>query len=202
MATQETKSMVSEVSICNQALGLLGQPAIVSLDQNNTQSRWMANNYQFIRDTVMEARMWSFAVDRKMSTVADLDEWEISYVHQMPVEWLMVYRVFSDVGGYGPEDWTISDPWMREGNTILAADSTVYLWGVKRIVDTGKFSMLFTQALAARIAADACIPLTENRQLQADMWNLYQAKMVEAGTVDSMQGLNQKIRSGNLTTRR
>ena len=57
MATQTTKSMVSEVSICNQALRWLGQNKIQSLDEKTASAEWMADNYPFIRDAVLEERM-------------------------------------------------------------------------------------------------------------------------------------------------
>ena len=73
MATQENRSMVSETSIANQALLWLGGTVITSLDEDSREAIWMKNNYPFIRDAVLEERMWTFATDRAISTVADLD---------------------------------------------------------------------------------------------------------------------------------
>ena len=59
---------ISEVSICNQALSWLGQETITSLDDQATTAVWMNANYDLLRDSVMEARMWTFATVRAVST--------------------------------------------------------------------------------------------------------------------------------------
>jgi hypothetical protein len=71
--------------------------------------------------------------------------------------------------------------------------------GLTRISDTSSFSSLFVQALAARIAADAAIPLTENRQLQVDMWGLYNDKLTEAAARDGQQGTSDVVTQRGLT---
>ncbi len=202
MATQQTLSMVSEVSICNQALSWLGQDPITSLDDNSKAAEWMNNNYPFLRDAVISERMWSFALARETSETADESEWGNQYKHSVPVGWLAVFRCFSNVDSNRPDLWVTSDGWSKEGNYVLSYDSIVYLWGTQRIVDTGIFSELFVQALAARMAADAAIPLTRDRKLQADMWSLYAGKLATAGVMDSMQGSHQKIKPGRLVSRR
>lgn len=195
MATQSVRSMISETSICNQALSWLGAREITSLEDPSTEAEYCRNNYPFLRDAVLEERMWTFATERATSTVADLDDWGILYKHPIPLDWMAVYRVYSDVNG------TNSD-WSREGRYILAPETTVYMWGLKRITDTGQMSTMFVEALAARLAADLAIPLTENRQLQVDMWNLYQQKLKEAAARDGMQGRNERVRDGGLITSR
>lgn len=190
-------SMVSEVSICNQALSWLGQSAISSLDDQSTTAQWMRNNYPFIRDSVLEQRMWTFATARATSETADMDEWGVQFAHPSP-DWVSVFRCYRSVG----RSPVIDQSWRLEGGVILSDYATVYLWGLKRVTDTGKFSPLFTQALAARIAADACIPLTENRQLQADLWNLYNVKLSEAAVRDGQQGSNEKVVSDTLVLAR
>ena len=202
MPTQETKSMISETSICNQALHWLGQNPIESLDDNTDKAEWMRDNYPFIRDAVTEERMWTFATVRALSVTADLDDWGLQYAHPIPITWLSVYRVYTDVSCSDPAGWITSEGWRREGSVVLSSDATVYLWGLKRVTDTGFFSSLFTQALAARIAADAAIAFTENNTLQATMWQLYQAKLADAAVRDGQQGSKERFRSSALVDAR
>lgn len=204
MATQSTRSMISETSICNQALSWLGASRITSIDDSSTYAEYCRDNYPFIRDSVLEERMWSFALDRETSIVSNKDEWDISYMHPVPQEWLQVFRVYNDISC---EPFTDSPNWRKEGRFVLAEDATVYMWGIKRVTDTGLFTNMFVQAVAARLAADLAIPITENRQLQSDMWNLYERKLSEAGTRDGQQGLQEKIgpwkrKPGNLVKTR
>ena len=199
MATQEVRSMVSETSICNQALSWLAVDPIISLEDDSPTAQWCRLNYPFIRDSVLEERMWTFATVRDSSTVADLDAWEGQYVHPMPVSWLQIFRVYRDVR----QSRLVPDEgWRMEEGNIVSRWPTVYFWGIKRVTDTGKFSSLFVQALAARIAADAAVPFTENRQLQVDMWALYGDKLREAAARDGQQGGNDFITQRTLTNAR
>jgi len=190
-----SQSNVSEVSICNQALTFLGQKPITSLSDANTTAEWMRNNYPFIRDAVLEERMWTFATARASSTTLDRDAWDTAYAHPAPLNWISVFRIYRNSG----ISTLTSIDWRLEDGNILCSESNILLWGLKRVTDTGKFSPLFVQALAARIAADACIPLTENRQLQVDMWGLYGDKLREAAARDGQQGSNDMITQSRLT---
>ena len=190
-----SQSNVSEVSICNQALTFLGQKPITSLNDANTTAEWMRNNYPFIRDAVLEERMWTFATARAASTTMDRDAWDTAYAHPAPLNWISVFRIYRNSG----ISTLTSIDWRLEDGNILCSESNILLWGLKRVTDTGKFSPLFVQALAARIAADACIPLTENRQLQVDMWGLYGDKLREAAARDGQQGSNDMITQSRLT---
>ena len=193
-----SQSNVSEVSICNQALTFLGQKPITSLNDANTTAEWMRNNYPFIRDAVLEERMWTFATARASSTTMERDAWDTAYAHPEPDNWISVFRIYRNSG----ISTLTSIDWRFEDGNILCSESNILLWGLKRVTDTGKFSPLFVQALAARIAADACIPLTENRQMQVDMWNLYKTKLAEAAAKDGMQGSNERVVSNSLVSAR
>ena len=190
-----SQSNVSEVSICNQALTFLGQKPITSLNDASTTAEWMRNNYPFIRDAVLEERMWTFATARASSTTLDRDAWDTAYAHPAPLNWISVFRIYRNSG----ISTLTSIDWRFEDGNILCSESNILLWGLKRVTDTGKFSPLFVQALAARIAADGCIPLTENRELLRDMWMLYGDKLREAAARDGQQGSNDMITQSRLT---
>ncbi len=192
--------MVSEVTICNQALGWIGANSITSLDDDSTEGRWCKENYAFLRDAVLEARVWSFASARVTMETADMDPWGQMYSHVIPTTWVGVGRVYREVNN--PEYPIKSAGWRRVGDNLLTNEAAVYVVGKLRISDTGKFTPMFVQALAARIAADAAIPMTENRELQRDMWQLYEAKLLEAAAVDGTQMAHEKIQSHSMVEAR
>lgn len=187
MPTQQTKPMVSEVSICNQALQSLGQTPIDSLNDASKAAEWMNGNYPFLRDAVIEERMWSFAAVRYTSVSEDVTDWGGQFEHIAPLDWLSVFRCYSSVRGQ-PSNWVPAEGWVREGDFVLASQSTLYMWGVQRITNTAKFTPMFVQTLAGRLAAEACIPLTENVKLQRDLWTLYGDKLKVAASRDGQQG--------------
>lgn len=193
---------VSAVSICNQALTWLGQAPIVSFEDKTTTAEWMKINYPPIRDAVLEEMTWSFARERAESTTAQVDEWGGMYRHGIPSGWLLVQRVFYDVSSSDPSNWLPDEGWVREGKWILSNYTTVYLQGVRCVENPSEYTLMFVQALAGRIAADAAIPLTQNRLLQRDMWALYQDKIEHAASRDGQQGKSERIRARHLERRR
>lgn len=193
----ETVMMVSETSICNQALSWLGQTPIASLDDQSTVAVLCKQNYHLLRDAVLSERVWTFATVRAVSETERRDEWDQMYTHPIPPVWLDVFRVGKDVRTNG--DLTDDPTWRKEGGKILSNYPKIYLWGVERVADTGRMSLMFTQALAARIAADLCIAITENDRLQADLWALYIDKLSAAAARDGQQGNNDRITQTRLT---
>ena len=185
--------MVNEVAICNLALTWLGAAPISSLNDSIKTAAWMSTNYAHVRDAVLEARMWTFTLKREYLESNDLDPWSQQFVYNIPSTWLGVYRCFRSVY---PQK--IQAQWTVEGNQILSDSPAIYVWGQVRVTDTGKYSAMFVQALAARLACDACIPLTENRQLQDDLWTIYNKKLQDAATRDNQQGRREKLQSDSL----
>lgn len=197
--------MTSEVSICNLALGWLGQDPITSLDQKSVPAELCKLNYPELRDTLLASRSWTFATARMKSEATTRDEWGQLFKHPVPPNWIAVQRAYSSLatfsgGDQGSLRMTPPGPqarWSFESGFILSSSSTLYLWGTIRVTDVNQFPPMFTQALAARIAADLAVPLTQNRQLQADMWNLYETKLQDAAVRDGQQGRNELV-SGSL----
>jgi hypothetical protein len=191
--------MISEISIVNQALTWLGQKPIISFADQSTTAEWMRNNYSFLRDAVLEERSWTFATVKATTPVADVSVFGGMYDHPKQPNWLWISRVWKNVSARDPNNWEMDKTWRVEGEFIVSAYPTIYMMGVQRVSDTGKFSLLFVQALAARLAADAAVPLTENRQLQVDLWGLYQDKLLAAAARDGQQGGNDVITQHKLT---
>jgi hypothetical protein len=183
---------MTEVAICNQALGWLGGNSISSLGDSSNEAQLCNANYANLRDAVLEDAAWSFAIKRaRIAKLSAAPEYGFASQFVLPKDTIRVLNVQD--GGYD------TDPdvpgWQREGNTIVCDRDAIYIKYIARISDTTMFTSGFKQALAARIAADLSIPLTQSRQMQSDMWSLYRAKLGDASTTDSLQGRSRRIRS-------
>jgi len=198
MATQINKAMTSETSICNQALLWLGSRTITSLSEAGTTAELCRNNYPFLRDALLEARHWTFATARETSISSDEPVFGEGFVHKVPLDWLRVSRVFRDVESADPNQWIPAVGWRREGEEIIAREEIIHMWGTKRITDTGKFSMSFVQCLAARLAADLCMAITQDKVREKDLYAIYLAKLADAAALDGAQGRSEIIHSKRL----
>ena len=77
-------------------------------------------------------------------------------------------------------------------NQYLSVDTT----------DVSKFSALFDQTLAAHIAMNIAVSLTESKQLLEDMKYLYEDKLQKAISTDSLQGTRELLNNSQLENSR
>lgn len=188
---------VSEVSICNQALSYLGGNRITSLDDDSTEAQLCKDNYENLRDSVLEAADWSFAIQRFTQVpLVDAPTYGYTAAFQKPAT---VLRILNDIYSSADESVRVKS-WAMEDNKILCDESTIYFRAVCRVTDPAKFSTLFSQALAARIAAELSRPITNKND--KTLWELYSRKLNEAISNDGLQGVNQEIHKGRLITSR
>ena len=208
----------SEVAICNIALGWVGGDLIISLDDDSVEAKLCKANYAPLRDAVLEEREWTFAVKRvEPSALAALPLYGFDKAFQIPpdtIRILQVTRAGEDVqvgsvsntgirassrGGTGIGRETRIE-WLREGETIVANSAErIFARYISRITDPTKFSPAFDQALAARLAMDLAIPLTNSEKMQSSMATMYGEKIALAAVSDGLQGRSYNTRSDALT---
>ncbi len=182
---------LSEVQICNLALGWLGAELITSLLDDNEGAKLCNANYASARDAILESAQWSFAIRRAMLTPV-LEEPSFTWGSKFLIP-PGVIRLMTVIAN--PATPQVSTLWVKEGNFILANDEKLYVTYLARITDTALFTAQFTQALAQRLAADMAIPLTESRSLQETHWALFQRKLDEAIASDGLTGIPQEIQT-------
>lgn len=181
--------MASEVSICNQALSWLGANLIISLDDETTEAKLCKANYVDIRNSVLEAYDWTFAVKWfELPKAAETPVGEYPNAYPLPPEVLRVVFVGQD---YDHQE----KRWQVEAGNILTDAAACKTKCIIEITDPNKFSALFIQALSARLAADLAIPLTNSRSLMETHYQVYQRKLLEAYNKDSSQGRSRRINS-------
>lgn len=201
-------STASEVDICNMALGWIGAGTITSLADETVEANLCNLNYPRSRDTVLESREWTFAVKRytiQADTVEPEFNWGAQF--QIPTEVLRVLTVeresvvsSNELTSNAIEHEQMD--WVREQDKILADQDVIFMRGIIRLENTTKFSESFVHALAARLAADLAVPITRSKTMQAQMYSLYQAKLMDAASTEGMQGRSKRIRSRYLAARR
>lgn len=177
---------MDQVAIANLALGWLGAARITNFNDPSRPAQLIATNFEAIRDALLEDRDWSFATER-MALQPDPVPPPFGFGARFQIP-SRVLRVIS------ADDGTGSLHWAREGQFIVTEPklATLSVVAVVRVTDCALFSPAFAQALAARLASDLAVTITENRILQADLWRLYQAKLADATVNDGRQGRTQR----------
>jgi hypothetical protein len=88
--------------------------------------------------------------------------------------------------------------WRIEGGLLLMDASVAYMRYIRRVVSTDSFKPLVVQAIAARLAMELAIPITESKTLKQSLTASYGLKLKEAVSNDGMQGRSERIRSRKL----
>jgi hypothetical protein len=188
--------MPTQVEIANLAVVDCGEPPIGSFDDATSAARAVKAKYYSVRDTVLEAREWTFAKGRFVPTLdAAVPAWGYIYQHVIPSNVLAVPRIYSDTVG------TLVTDWVREGWRILSNEAVIYAEAIMR-VDEGEFSPGCVMCIKDLLVSEIAITLTDNRQLAADAFSKYEWRIRDAGASDGKQGRAQQIKPPALPGRR
>jgi hypothetical protein len=181
------------VEICNMALGFLGEDAVTTLADATKRAQLANANYAAVRDAILEERDWQFASTWTAIAADATAPTDPAYAARLakPAGTLSVRQVV-DSGG-SPIEWRLAGAYVD-----IEAVAEVTLGGVTvdgalmrataSVSDTSLWPNNFSLAFAHRLAAVLAVPLSENRQLQTDQWQLYERALDKAASADSMQG--------------
>jgi hypothetical protein len=157
----------TEARICNLALMRIGVTDFIdSLEEATTAAQVCKLAYPHCRDVVLSSFPWPFASQR--ATLAQVPSaertgWQYGYAY--PTGALRPVAIWS--GSRAPTPGA-RIPFSYETN---AAGTGSVIWTdlneaefiyTQRITDTGRFSSLFVDALAWRVAAELAVPLTKD----------------------------------------
>lgn len=186
----------SAVDICNMALAMIGGNAISSFDEGTTEANLCKTLYPDLRDAVLEEAYWSFSLSRVALT--NYAEYQGGYHHfDIPNDVLAVHRLY-DSDSFSTQ---IND-WFVEGNRILTRRNSVFAHCTKKIEDVKRFSNMFTQALATRIASELAIPIAGSATMKNELFSSYVAKVTAAKTSDGVQGTRENLSRGRILNSR
>ena len=188
----------SPTEICNLAISWVGGNKLTSLDDDESKEAVLCRaNYNLSRKAVLEEREWTFSVKRReLTPLASTPEFGYSY------EFLVPSDLLATIGVYDPNHFNLSRPPMLshvvEDNHILADKASILVKYKSDVENTTRFSALFDQALAAHIASNIAIPLTENSSLHDKMVLIYDDKLQRATSSDSLQGSRELLEKSQM----
>jgi hypothetical protein len=174
--------MASQVSICNQALLLLGDKTIQSLTENTREAEVANAFYQDSRDHVLRDIKPNFAIRRAPPGASSPGLNPV-----LPVTYPLPSATAVVLGVYTQEQ-DPSTPWVVEGPSIaseIAITQIVYITREEGLEAT--FDSSFTKALAAYLAAEFSYSLTGSQPKLAELMQLYTMRKEDAMTIYGME---------------
>ena len=196
--------MSERIDIANQALSLLGEAQITSLEDDLNRALQMRINYIPSRDATLEAHDWSFAIERFIPAQnATPPVYGPGIAYDLPANILRVIAV-DNPQSTANTDFTLPInsreqlDWVLENRQILCNADVIWVRGIRRVEQEGKFSPLFVLAFAAQLAYTCALNLTASAEIQANMYDIFQKRILEAKTRDGVQGRSQRLRQRSL----
>lgn len=170
--------MATQVQIVNQALTKLGAQRITAMTDPSNSAAVMLAIYDAKRDAELAANPWSFAIKRVQipaSSTAPAFGW--SYSYPLPTDYLAMVEVGENFVFYETDTGALfgleSDPDTSRIAVLTDQASPLSVRYIYKVTNPGLHPVLFNEALACRLAAEACEQLTQNLSKRQQAWDEY-----------------------------
>ncbi len=177
---------LSNVELCSVALVKLGAEGISSFSDGTAEADVAAALYDVIRDGLLGVHPWSFATTHAelvQLPSAPLSDFEYSF--ELPSDFIKALSAGDECRSRGAVYQVIG----REVHTNYEDLTFAY---IKR-ADEADFPTYFVSALINRLAAEFCLPLTENASRSELLFKVADTELKLAKLIDSQQDTPPRV---------
>jgi hypothetical protein len=177
---------LSNVELCSAALVKLGAAGITSFNDGTTEADVAKTLYDIIRDTLFGVHPWSFATahaELALLPAAPLTDFD--YAFELPVDFIKALSV-------GDKERSRGVVYQIIGNELHTNYEEVILAYIRR-ADEAIFPTYFLSALINRLAAEFCLPITENTSRSELLFKLADTELRLAKLIDSQQDTPPRV---------
>lgn len=178
--------MTSAVSICSNALLLLGDKPISDFSENNDRTRIVSNIYEYKRDKVLRLNDWKCAIKRViLSPDSTEPDFEWGWRFALPADWLRTLSVGETRG--------MQDDYEQEGRFILMQRNACYLRYIYRNEDESTWDPLLIDAMTQVMVAALAYPITKSTSKQATEEEIVRDVLKTARAVDAVDNPPEQL---------
>lgn len=171
---------LTAIGLCSRALVKIGATAITAFDEGTAEAEVAGALYEPTRDALLSANAWSFAtLQATLARLAAPPVADYGYAFQLPADFLRALGAGVSGRGRGLG-------YRIAGRALHCDSDMVTLTYVGRPAEED-FPPFFDQALIARLAAEFCIPLTENSTRADGLARLAESEFRRARQIDAQQ---------------
>ncbi len=186
---------LSALALSSRALLKIGAQTIAGFDEGTAEAEVAANLYPSARDALLSAHPWTFATaQRALPRLAGVPPADYAHAFQLPADYLRALSAGASGRGQGVA-YRIAE------NRLHASVAAVMLTYIFR-PDEAEFPPFFASALIAKLAAEFCIPLTENTARAELLYRLADSELRAARLTDSQQDTPRAIEDFSLVAAR
>jgi len=183
---------LNDIALCSRALIRLGAQPISSFTDGSAESEICGALYPQARDALLSAYGWNFATGQvELTELAETPLGEFDKVFALPNDFL---RALSAGDGNAK---TGVDYRIMNGKLYTNAAAIILTYVFRP--DESAFPPFFDSILISRMAAELCIPLTENTSRFETLTRLSETEFSRARQLDAQQDRPQRLKYFPLT---
>ncbi|AZM38917.1 hypothetical protein QLH32_05560 [Acinetobacter corruptisaponis] len=165
----------TNVSICNEALSMIGAKSIISFDESTENARRCASIYDSTRKALLRMHPWSFAKKRvQLAPISTHPSFGYAHAFPLPNDFMRVY----DAGEINYE---------IEGRHILADTSLINLVYVYDNDNEQTWDSLFTECMALYLVRKLAKPITGSQAEADSAWAQLQGMLKQARAINGQE---------------
>lgn len=181
--------MASDVSICSNALQMLGAKSISSFEENRDHAKLCANLYPTVRDDVLRLHPWNCATKRTiLAPHQSKPAFDFANQFQLPGDWLRTLQV-----GYKGD--TIQ--YRSEGMRLLADVSVLPLVYCFRNEDENTWSANLIHVMELAMAAKIAYAVTSSTSVRDSMRDEFIRELKVAKAIDGQDDPPEEFEEGS-----
>jgi hypothetical protein len=186
--------MATEVSICSNALLMLGDKPIASFDDVADRARIAANLWPDIRDDVLRSKIWLCA-KKRVQLAPDATAPVFGYGSRFlkPADWLRTVQVGIDYS---------NTPYADEDGYILCDTNPLPLVYVYRNTNPAKWDSMLVRVMTLACAAQFAYPITRSPSVEKNRFDQLADAWRRAGAVSSQDDGPEDIGAFDLVSAR
>lgn len=174
--------------LCSRALIKIGANPIHSFQEGTAESDVAGLLYDMTRDGLLSMHPWSFATAHKsLPRLQAPPLADYSYAYQLPVDFLRALSVGNhDLNTAQRGDYRIHQ-------NLIHTDLTQVMLSYIFRPSEDSLPPFFLGALITRLAAEFCLPITENTSRAKELYRLAQDELRLAKGIDSQQQIPRQL---------
>jgi hypothetical protein len=186
---------LSALALCSRALLKIGAQPVASLDEGTAEAEVAATLYPGVRDALISVHPWSFATGQaSLPRLSARPVGDFQHAFQLPPGFLRALSAGPPGAGRGLAYRILEDRLHTNATQVVLT----YVFRP----DESAFPPFFDAALVARLAAEFCLPLTENAGRAELLHRLADQELRAARQADSQQATPRAIEDFPLVSAR
>lgn len=189
--------MADQPSVINDALILMGEDTVISLDPTSKPVRTLNALWATTRDAELEANPWTFARRRTALTLSALAPvFGYAAAYPLPDDCVAVL----DLPCLDYRDWAIESHGSVDDDEDVKAilvrceqTSPVYLLYTRRHTNVAKWPATFCKALSARLAIEACRQLAQSSTVRQEAAEIYDLAISTAKRTNAIEQPSREL---------